>query len=73
MGNKIDADGGSLKSGMKYMLIAIEDVINEAVDDGGFSNSLVPEEDNFIFEERRDSSLAEVEVAYVGHYLEILN
>jgi hypothetical protein len=50
-----------------YMLVAIKNVVNEAVDDGGFADSLIPQEYDFIFEKGRNAPFTEVEVADVCH------
>ncbi len=42
------------------MFIAIEDVVDEAVDDGGLADCLVAEEDDLVLEEGRDGALGEV-------------
>ena len=42
------------------MFVAVEDVVDEAVDDGRFSHCLVPEEYDLVFQQRGDGSLGEV-------------
>lgn len=42
------------------MLVAIEDVVNEAVDDGGLTDGLISQEDDFVFEKRRNCSFGEI-------------
>lgn len=49
------------------MLVAVEDVVDEAVYDGGFAHGLVAQEDNLVFQQRRDRPLREVQVADVCH------
>lgn len=49
------------------MLIAVEDVIDESVDDGGLPHRLIPQKDYLVFEQRRNSALREVQVANVRH------
>lgn len=51
------------------MLVAIENIVDEAVDDGGFAHGLVSQEDYLVFEEGRDGALRKVEVADVCHIL----
>lgn len=36
--------------GKEYVLVAVEDVVDEAVDDGGLADGLVAEEDYLIFQ-----------------------
>ena len=50
------------------MLIAIEDVVNETIDDRGLADSLIAQEYDFIFEEWGDSSLRQVQIAYICHF-----
>ena len=51
-----------------YMVVAIEDIVDESIDNGGFADGLVPEEHNFILQKGRDGpALAEVEITKVGH------
>ena len=49
------------------MLIAVEDVVDEAVDDGRLPHRLVPQEHYFVFQQRRDRPLGKIQVAYVCH------
>lgn len=42
------------------MLIAIKDVIDKAVDDGGFPHCLITQEHDFVFQQGWDGALAEV-------------
>ena len=49
------------------MLIAIENIVDEPVDDGGFADSLIAQEYNFVLEKWRNAALTEIEIAYVGH------
>lgn len=49
------------------MLVAIKDIIDKSVDDGGLADSLVAQENDFVLENRGDGTLAEVEVADIGH------
>lgn len=49
------------------MLIAIKNIVDEPVDDGGFADGLIAQEYNFVFEEWRNAALTEIEIAYVGH------
>lgn len=49
------------------MLIAVEYVVDEAIDDGGLAYCLVAQEDNFIFEQGRDRTLGQIQVADVRH------
>ena len=42
------------------MFVAIEDVVDEAVDDGGFPDCLIAEKDDFVFEKRGDGALEKV-------------
>ena len=42
------------------MFVAIEDVVDEAVDDGGLADSLITEKDDFVFEKRGDGALGKV-------------
>ena len=51
------------------MIGAVKDIIDEAIDDGGLADSLVAQENYFIFEEGRDCSFWDIEVAYIIHYL----
>ena len=51
------------------MFIAIKDVIDKSVDDGGLAHSLVAKENDFVLEDRGDGALAEVEVADIRHLL----
>jgi hypothetical protein len=39
------------------MLIAIKDIIDKSVDDGRFADSLIPQENYFILEKRRNGAL----------------
>lgn len=49
------------------MLVAIEDIIDKSVDNGGLANCLISEEDYLVFEDRRDCVFADVKVADVSH------
>ena len=49
------------------MLVAIEDVVDEAVDDGGLAHGLVAQEDDLVLEQGRNSALRQVQVADVRH------
>ena len=52
------------------MIVSIENIVDEAIDNGWLSDCLVTEEYDFVFEQWWDgSSLAEVKVAKVGHTL----
>jgi len=42
------------------MFIAVENIVDETVDDGGFAYCLVSEEDDLVFKEGRDGSLREI-------------
>jgi hypothetical protein len=42
------------------MLVAVEDVVDEAVDDGGLAHCLVAQEDDLVFQQGRDRSLREI-------------
>ena len=42
------------------MFVSIEDVINESIDDGRFSNCLVAEEDYLVFKKGGNSSFREI-------------
>jgi hypothetical protein len=42
------------------MLVAVEDVVDEAVDDGGLADGLVAQENYLVFEQGRDGALREV-------------
>lgn len=50
-----------------YMLIAVEYVVDKAVDNGGFADGLVSEEHYLVLEQRRDRALRQVQVARVRH------
>lgn len=50
------------------MLIAIENIIDEAVDDGRLADSLIAQKHNFVLEEGRDRALREVQVARICHF-----
>jgi hypothetical protein len=43
-----------------YMLVAIEDVVDEAVYYGRFPYCLVSQEDYFVFEQRRNGPLRQI-------------
>jgi len=49
------------------VFIAIENVIDEAVDDRRLSNGLITQENNLVFEQGRDSALGKIEIADVCH------
>ena len=51
------------------MFVAVEDVVDEAVDDAGLADSLVSQEDDLVFEEGRDGALRKVQITYVRHYI----
>lgn len=51
-----------------YMLIAIEDIIDEPIDDRRLTYSLVAEEHDFVLQERWDSALSQVKVARICHF-----
>lgn len=53
------------------MLVAIEDVVDEAVDDGGLADGLVAQEHDFVLEQWRDGALGQVQVAYICHCLNL--
>ncbi len=53
------------------MLVAVEDVVDEAVDDGGFAHSLVAQEDDLVLEQWGDGALGQVQVAYICHCLNL--
>lgn len=42
------------------MLVAVEDVVDETVDDRGFADGLVAQEDDLVFEEGRNGALRQV-------------
>lgn len=42
------------------MLVAIENIVDEAIDDGGLAYCLIPQEDDLVFEQRRYGSLGEI-------------
>jgi hypothetical protein len=42
------------------MLVAIEDIVDEPIDDRRLSDSLIPQEDDLVFEQRRYGSLREI-------------
>ena len=52
-----------------YMLITIKDVVDESIDDGGFTDSLIAQEDNFVLKEGRNAALTQVEIAYISHVM----
>lgn len=56
----------------KYVLVAIEDIVDESVDYGGFTHSLIAQEDDLVLEEGWNTALTEVEVADVCHVSLIL-
>lgn len=49
------------------MLIAVENIIDESVDDGGLAHGLISQEDDLVLEQGRDSALREVQIANVRH------
>lgn len=49
------------------MFVAIENVINEAVNDRRLSNGLITEKDDLVFEEGRNGALGKIEIADVCH------
>lgn len=51
----------------EYMFIAVEYVIDEAINDGGFAYGLVPEEHYLVLQQRRNRALRQVQVARVRH------
>jgi hypothetical protein len=42
------------------MLVAVEDVVDEAVNDGGLTYCLIAQEHDFVFEEGRYGSLGQI-------------
>lgn len=54
------------------MLVAIEDVVNEAVDDGRLTDGLISQKDDFVFEKRRNCSFGEIQIADIGCHLKII-
>lgn len=42
------------------MFVAIENVIDKAIDDRRFANGLITEEDDLVFKERRDCSFRQI-------------
>lgn len=51
------------------MLIAVEDIIDESVDDGRLSHSLIPQKNYLVLEKGRNSALRQVQVANVRHLI----
>lgn len=49
------------------MFVAVKDVVDETVDDGGLAHCLVAQKDDLVLEEWRDGALGEVKVADVCH------
>lgn len=49
------------------MLVAIEDIVDEAVDDGGLSDGLVAQEHYLVLQQGWDGPLRQIQVADVGH------
>ena len=49
------------------MLVAIENVVNESIDDGWFAHCLVAQKYDFVLQEGRNAAFAEVEIAYIRH------
>jgi hypothetical protein len=55
------------------MFVAVEDVVDEAVDDGGLAHCLVSQEHDFVFKERGDGPLREIQIANIRSHLKIIN
>jgi hypothetical protein len=53
------------------VLVAVEDIVDEAVNDGGLPHGLVPQKYDLILQQGRNRSLRQVQVAYVRHYNQI--
>jgi hypothetical protein len=49
------------------MFVAVEDVVDEAVDDRRLPHCLISQEDDLVLQKRRNRSFGEVQVAYVRH------
>lgn len=49
------------------MLVAVEDVVDEAVNDRGLAHRLVAQEHDLVLEQRRNGALRQVQVADVRH------
>lgn len=49
------------------MFVAVEDVVDETVDDRGLTDCLVAEEDDLVLQKGRNGALGEVQIAYVSH------
>lgn len=50
-----------------YMLVAIENVVDESVDDRWFAHCLVAQKYDLVLQEGRNAAFAEVEIAYIRH------
>lgn len=44
----------------EYMFVAIEDIVDESVDDGRLANCLISQENDLVFEQRRDRPLRQI-------------
>lgn len=51
----------------EYMLVAVENVVDESVDDRGFTDSLIAQEDDLVLEQGWNTTFAEIEVADICH------
>lgn len=49
------------------MLVAVEDVVDEPVDDGRLAHRLVAQEHDLVLQQGRDRALRQVQVARVRH------
>jgi hypothetical protein len=53
------------------MLVSIKDIIYKSINDGGLSDRLISQEDNFIFEKRRDGTFTEIQIADICHFVAV--
>lgn len=42
------------------MFVAVEDIVDESVDNGGLANCLISQEHDLVFEQRRDRPLRQI-------------
>ena len=49
------------------MLVAIENIVDESINYGGFANCLIAQEDDLVLEQGWNAALTEVKIADVCH------
>ena len=51
----------------EYMLVSIENVVDESIDDGGFTDGLIAQKYDLVLQQRWDATFTQVKIAYISH------